>query len=104
VKGQVLQNDRRAERRNDGCELPDRARQQVVDDDALDHDTEQKNGDDGDDRGQGRIDAEHGVAKIDEIAGNSPWAKLSIFMVPQISVRPLAKSAYIDPTTMPLTI
>ena len=35
---------------------------------------------------------------------NSPWAKLSIFIVPQISVSPLAKSAYIDPTMMPLTI
>src|SRR5208283_1796849 len=79
----------------------------MVDDDALDDDAEQKDRHDGDERGQRWIDAEHRIAEKDEIAPsmkNSPWAKFNIFIVPQMSVRPLANSAYIDPTMMPLTI
>ena len=40
----------------------------VVNDGALDHDTEQKDRHDGDERGQRRIDAEHRITEIDEIA------------------------------------
>ena len=33
----------------------------------------------------------------------SPWAKLTIFITPQISVRPMAIREYINPINSPLT-